>query len=202
MSWPERRRSSASGTDRDGVDACVLYPAALRDLLLRLAQTGVVRARWTEDILDETFRNIAVDRPDIPPERLTRTRNLMRSVIDDCLVSGHEGLADHLALPDPDDRHVVAAALRCSAQTIVTVNLKDFPADLLAPLDIEAQHPDTFVLDLLDLAPGLVLSVIKAQADSLTNPPVTLEELLVTLERSGLVRAVAEIRLAFGLDEP
>jgi hypothetical protein len=183
-------------------DACVLYPAALRDLLLRLAQTGVVRARWTEDILDETFRNIAVDRPDIPPERLTRTRNLMRSVIDDCLVSGHEGLADHLDLPDPDDRHVVAAALRCSAQTIVTVNLKDFPADLLAPLDIEAQHPDTFVLDLLDLAPGLVLSVIKAQADSLTNPPVTLEELLVTLERSGLVRAVAEIRLAFGLDEP
>jgi hypothetical protein len=90
----------------------------------------------------------------------------------------------------------------CSAQTIVTANLKDFPRALLDPLNIEAQHPDTFVLDLLDLAPGVVLSVVRAQADALTNPPVALEELLVTLERNGLVRTVAELRIAFGLRDP
>ena len=180
-------------------DACVLYPAPLRDLLLRLAETGVVRARWTDEILDETFRNIASKRPDIARERLERTRRMMCAAIEDCLVSGHGGLADHLPMPDPDDRHVLAAAIRCSAQTIVTMNLKDFPSRVLGPLNIEAQHPDIFVLDLLDLAPGLVLAVVKAQADALTNPPVALDELLTTLERNGLVRSVAEMRIAFGL---
>lgn len=179
-------------------DACVLFPAPLRDLLLRLAETGVVRARWTDDILDETFRSIAATRPDIAPERLERTRRMMCAAIEDCLVTGHEGLADHLLMPDPDDRHVLAAAIRCSAQTIVTMNLKDFPARVLGPLNIEAQHPDIFVLDLLDLAPGLVLAVVKAQADALANPPVSLDELLTTLERNGLVRSVAEMRLLFG----
>jgi hypothetical protein len=162
----------------------------------------VVRARWTDDILDETFRTVSANRPDISEDRLTRTRRMMCAAIDDCMVTGHEGLADHLELPDAGDRHVVAAAIRCSAQTIVTANLKDFPRALLDPLNIEAQHPDTFVLDLLDLAPGVVLSVVRAQADALTNPPVALEELLVTLERNGLVRTVAELRIAFGLRDP
>ncbi|MCB9789012.1 MAG: PIN domain-containing protein [Deltaproteobacteria bacterium] len=181
-------------------DACVLYPAPLRDLLLRLAETGVVRARWTEDILDEAFRSIATRRPDLSRDRLDRTRRMMCAAIDDCLVTGYEGLADHADLPDPDDRHVLAAAVRCSAQNIVTMNLKDFPSRVLAPLNIEAQHPDTFVLDLLDLAPGLVLTVVQAQADALRSPPVSLDELLVTLERNGLMRSVAEMRMAFGLE--
>lgn len=180
-------------------DACVLYPAPLRDLLLRLAHTGIVRARWSEEILDETFRNIAAARPDLEPARLDRTRTLMCRAIDDCLVDGYAGLADHIDMPDPGDRHVLAAAIRCSAQCIVTLNLKDFPPRLLAPLGIEAQHPDTFLLDLLDLAPGRVLRVVQGQADALTRPPVTLAELLTTLERNGLVRAVAELRLHFGL---
>jgi hypothetical protein len=183
-------------------DACVLYPAPLRDLLMRLAVTGVVRARWTEAILDEMFRTIAAKRPDIEADRLLRTRRLMCSAVEDCLVTEHEGLADELDLPDDGDRHVVAAALRCSAQTIVTMNLKHFPPPILGPLNIEAQHPDTFVLDLLDLAPGLVLSAVKAQADALRSPPVALVDLLVTLERNGLIRSAAEMRMAFGMETP
>lgn len=122
-------------------DACVLYPAPLRDLLMRLAVTGVVRARWTEHILDETFRNIAAKRPDIGAERLIRTRNLMCSAVEDCLVTGHEGLADQIALPDDGDRHVLAAAIRCSAQTIVTMNLKHFPPPSLGPPEHRGPAP-------------------------------------------------------------
>jgi hypothetical protein len=97
-------------------DACVLYPAPLRDLLVRLANTGVVRARWSDAILDECFRNILEQRPDLKPEALVRTRELMKRAVPDCMVTGFDTLVDGLVLPDPDDRHVLAAAIRAGAQ--------------------------------------------------------------------------------------
>lgn len=109
-------------------DANVLHPPGLRDLLIRLGQTGLFRACWTEQILDEMIRSIRRRRPDLEAQRLARTRELMCEAISDCLVTGYEALIDGLALPDPDDRHVLAAALRCSAQVVVTSNLSDFPA--------------------------------------------------------------------------
>ena len=123
-------------------DACVLYPAPLRDLLLRLAANGLVRARWTEQILDECFRNILINRPDLNEASLQRTRDLMNRAIPDVLVTGFEGLIAGLDLPDLDDRHVLAAAIRSGAQVIVTANLDDFPTEKLSPYAIEAQHPD------------------------------------------------------------
>jgi hypothetical protein len=108
-------------------DACVLYPAPLRDLLVRLAQTRLFHARWTDRILDETFRSVQERRADLSGEQLARTRELMCKAIPDCLVTGYEDLIEGLELPDPDDRHVLAAAIRAGAQTIVTVNLRDFP---------------------------------------------------------------------------
>jgi predicted nucleic acid-binding protein len=104
-------------------DACVLYPASVRDLLIRLARTGLFRARWTERILDECFRSIVVGRPDLEG-KLDRTRRLMEAAVPDALVSGFESLAEKLTLPDADDRHVLAAAIRSGAQVIVTANLK------------------------------------------------------------------------------
>ncbi|MBI2393507.1 MAG: PIN domain-containing protein [Deltaproteobacteria bacterium] len=123
-------------------DACVLYPAPLRDLLVRFANTGIVRARWSEMILDECFRNILEQRPELRPEALARTRELMKRAVPDCIVTGFEGLVDSVVLPDPDDRHVLAAAIRAGAQTIVTFNLRDFPDERLAPYNIEARHHD------------------------------------------------------------
>lgn len=152
-------------------DACVLWSAPLRDLLVRLAIAGLVQARWTEAILDETFGAVLSRRPDLSAQHLARTRALMNRAVRDCLVSGYEARIDSLDLPDPNDRHVLAAAIHASAQTIVTFNLGDFPTEALAPHQMEAIHPDDHVLDLLDVAEGAVLRVLQEQASALRNPP-------------------------------
>jgi len=175
-------------------DACVLYPAPLRDLLIRIARTGIVRARWSEEILDESFRNILADRPDLSTANLERTRIAMNKAIPDVIVSGYSNLVAGIELPDPNDRHVVAAAIRAGAQAIVTSNLKDFPKETLEPHGLEAVHPDDFVLDSIDLAPAAICAVVEAQAASLKNPPQTVAELLLTLQRNGLVQSVARLR--------
>ncbi len=174
-------------------DACVLYPAPLRDLLVRVGKAGLVQARWSHAILDECFHAIHRERPEIPEAALARTRRLMCAAVRDCLVEGFEALVEGLTLPDPNDRHVLAAAIRAGAQTIVTRNLKDFPGDRLAPLGIRAQDPDDFVLGLLNLQGAAVLRVVTEQAADLRNPPRTVEDVLLTLEANGLTRSVAEL---------
>ena len=175
-------------------DANVLYPAPLRDLFIRLAQAGLVQAKWTEAINEEWMRNVLKDNPRLSAERMARTRTLMNEAVRDCLVTGYEELIASLSLPDPDDRHVLAAAIHASADVIVTCNLKDFPAEALAGFSIEAQHPDDFLVYLLDEAPGVVCAVVKRQRESLRNPPRTAEELLATLENHGLTQAAARFR--------
>jgi hypothetical protein len=123
-------------------DACVLHPAPLRDFLIRIAKTGIARARWSATILDETFRAILRERPELE-SKLGRTRELMMHAIADCMVSGYESLIPSLELPDADDRHVLAAAIRAHAQTIAAFNLRDFPAATLATYDVEAPHPQS-----------------------------------------------------------
>jgi predicted nucleic acid-binding protein len=166
----------------------------LRDLLVRLAQAGLVRALWTETIHDEWTRNVLANNPHVTAERLARTRSLMNDAVRDCLVTGYEDLINSLTLPDPDDRHVLAAAIRGGANTIVTFNLTDFPEETLARYGIEAQHPDDFLTCLLDLAASAVCVVVKAQRESLRNPPRAAEELLATLEAQGLIQTVAQLR--------
>ena len=131
-------------------DACVLYPAPLRDLLMQLALADLFQARWTDEIHDEWTRNVLADRPDITPASLARCRRLMDEHVPDCLVTGYEPLIPTLTLPDPDDRHVLAAAIHGGAELIVTFNLGDFPASVLEPYDIEAVHPDEFIARLWD----------------------------------------------------
>lgn len=175
-------------------DACVLYPAPLRDLLMRLALTDLFRARWTDQIHDEWIRNVLQNRPDLKPEQLERTRMLMNAHVRDCLVTGYEPLIEGLTLPDPDDRHVLAAAIRTRASVIVTFNLDDFPRDAIEPFGIEAQHPDEFVTHLIDLNPGMVCAAVKRQRASLRNPPRTVEEFLETLAQQHLPETVAHLR--------
>jgi predicted nucleic acid-binding protein len=175
-------------------DANILYPAPVRDLFIRLAQAGLVLGRWSETIHDEWTRNALKNNPNLSAERLTRTRNLMNEAARDCLVTGYEDLLASLSLPDLNDRHVLAAAIRAGAAVIVTYNLTDFPASTLAQFDIEAQHPDDFLVHLLDHAPGMVCAVVKRQRESLRNPPKTSEELLTTLESQALTQSVARLR--------
>ncbi len=175
-------------------DACVLHPAPLCDLLMRLAMAGLVRARWSDRILDEVVSSIHRRKPDILLEKLERRRRNMANAVPDCLVLHFEHLEVGLTLPDPDDRHVLAAAIRCGAQAIVTANLADFPDHVLAPYGIEAIHPDDFVLGLIDLSEGIALRVLLDQVGALTKPPRTIEDVLQALEKNGMIRTAARFR--------
>jgi PIN domain len=98
---------------------------------MRLALTDLFQARWTDQIHDEWTRNLLTNRPDVTTESLARCRRLMDAHVPDCLVTGYESLIPTLSLPDPDDRHVLAAALHAGAGSIITYNLSDFPASVL-----------------------------------------------------------------------
>lgn len=175
-------------------DACVLYPAPLRDLLMHLALMDLFRAKWTEAIHAEWIRSVLKNRPDLTREQLERTRQLMDAHVRDCLVADYEDIIPVLTLPDPDDRHVLAAAICCGADVIVTFNLDDFPPDILRKWGIEAQHPDDFINHLLDLAPHLVCAAAKRQRANLKNPPKSVDDFLAALERQGLAQTVAGLR--------
>jgi predicted nucleic acid-binding protein len=175
-------------------DASVLYPAAVRNLLMRLALSGLYRARWSVRIHDEWTRAVLRDRPDLTREQIARTRELMDAHASDALVEGFDALIDTLSLPDPDDRHVLAAAIHGRADVIVTANLRDFPPEVLHPFGIVAQHPDEFILHLLDLAPDAVARAAREHRESLRNPPKAVEAYLETLTRHGLTATVAVLR--------
>jgi hypothetical protein len=174
-------------------DACVLYPAPLRDVLMHLALTDLYRARWTRQIHDEWMRAVLEDRPDLTRQQLERTRELMDAHTRDALVTGFEELVPSLSLPDPDDRHVLAAAICGRVDVIVTYNLKDFPAAVLTSYGIAAQHPDEFLTHLLDLA-HVVVAALQRLRKSLLKPPVTPHDYLATLERQELPSFVAKLR--------
>ena len=179
-------------------DASVLYPAPLRDLLMHLALTDLFRAKWSDRIHEEWIRNLLKNRPDLRREQLERTRDLMNRGVRDALVTDFEDLIPVLELPDADDRHVLAAAIRGRADVIVTANLKDFPAETLSRYGIEAQHPDEFVSRLIDLDAGAVMGAVKNQRANLKRPPMTAEALLEVLERQGLTMSVANLRQFVG----
>jgi len=175
-------------------DACVLYPAPLRDLLMHLAIKDLYRAKWTAEIHEEWIRNLLKSRKDLTREALERTRALMDENVRDSLVTGYEYLIPTLTLPDENDRHVLAAAIRSQSSVILTFNLKDFPDKELEKYCIEAQHPDEFISDLIDLNASQVLAAVAAHRKALQNPPKTAEEYLDTLLKQGLPETVKQLR--------
>lgn len=175
-------------------DACVLYPAPLRDLLLRLALTDLFQARWTQQIHDEWKRNLLANRPDLTTEQIDRTQRLMDSPVRDCLVTNYEGLLPSINLPDEDDRHVVAAAIASGAAIIVTSNLTDFPVGELCKHGIQAQHPDDFLVKQFALSRESVCRAAMQQPASLRNPPKSVEAFLATLEQQRLPQTVSLLR--------
>jgi len=174
-------------------DANVLYPAPLRDLLVYMALADLYQAKWTETIHDEWIRNVLKNRPDLTRAQLERTKGLMDKNVLDSLVYGYEHLIPSLKLPDPNDRHVLAAAIHSKASIIVTYNLKDFPGKVLDKYDIEAQHPDNFLVHIIDTSPETACAAIKKLRTNLKKPPASKEEYFLVLKQQRLAKTVKKL---------
>ncbi len=176
------------------LDANVLYPPTIRGVLLELAQADVFAPLWSELVHVEWMRALAEKRPNIPPAAIKRLRVLMDTYVGDVTVTGYEHLIGALVLPDPDDRHILAAAIHGNANVIVTNNLKDFPQSALAPHNIIAQSADAFVLGLLAVDGAAVAAALAEDRADLVNPPVSVNEYLVMLVRGGLSQTAAALQ--------
>lgn len=170
------------------LDANVLYPFTLRDTLLRASAKGLFQAYWSAEILDEVVRNLLLNRV-ANEEGARHLVEQMTESFPEALVSDYEYLVDSMRT-DPKDRHVAAAAVVAGAQVIVTSNLRDF-RDL--PEGIEAQPPDEFLCDLLDLDPETMIALLEEQAAALKRPPKTFQELLDGLAKT-VPKFVEEVR--------
>lgn len=180
-------------------DSCVLYPAPLRDLLMHLALTDLFQAKWTDTIHQEWMKSVLTNRPDLTLDQLQRTRDLMNMHVRDCLVTGHEVLIPTLSLPDPNDHHVLAAAIAASASMIVTYNLKDFPIKSTRTYGIEVWHPDDFVSYFIDTAPSETCAAIQRLRATLKNPVIERKPYLEILERQSLPKTVIKLQEFFEL---
>lgn len=185
---------SVSLTVNAVLDACVLYPAPLRDLLLQLGSFELYKPYWTQTIQEEWQRSLLRNRPDIPPGQLERTASLMDSAFPDACIDGYEHLIPELDLPDTDDRHVLAAAIHHRVNVIVTFNLKDFPDIYLAELHVKAQHPDDFITDLINSNPKQSLAAFKKQVSNLKNPSKTAQEVLAFLMKTEVPKTSEALR--------
>jgi predicted nucleic acid-binding protein len=165
------------------LDANVLFPLSLRDLLFRAVEKGLYRLQISREIWDEVIRNL-VENGRMTPEGAAYLDMRVQEFLaeNDALVSGYEALVPTLT-NDPKDRHVLAAAIHAHAEAIVTFNLKDFPADALARYGIVAEHPDVFLCRLHGDNPDILLTILREQAAGLRKPPLTIGDVLDTLAR-------------------
>jgi predicted nucleic acid-binding protein len=177
-------------------DACVLVPAQLRDFLLRLAMTGLFRAKWSADIHEEWMRTVLRLRPELRRQDLERVRVLMDAHALDSVVTEYKDLVPAITLPDPGDRHVLAAAIKGRADVIVTFNLKHFPEVMLAKWGIEAQHPDEFVINQFSLNPAAVCTAARLHRASLRSPPFSVRQYIDLIHRAGLPQTAAALDTA------
>ena len=175
------------------LDANILNPAPLRDIFLQLAVEDVFRAKWTSDIHREWINALLRNEPHRSRAALERTRGLMDQATRDCLVTGNETLISALSLPDPDDRHVLAAAITARCDVIVTSNLQDFPEAAVTPYGLEVQHPDDFLSNYVDLMPGPFCEAVRKVRARLVAPPLSVQDYLATLTGQGLVATAAAL---------
>jgi len=175
-------------------DACVLYPAPLRDFLLHLAEDELIDSYWSEEIREEWIRSLLRNRPDLKRENLERTCREMDFHFPDSLVQGYKSIIPTLTLPDPNDRHVLAAAIFMKVKYIVTFNLTDFPPSALQPYQVEAISPDNFVMQVIKYNSKYLIETVARHRAVLTRLPKTVDEYLATLEKQGLPKTVTFLR--------
>lgn len=175
------------------LDANVLYPFRKRDVLLRFYNAGLFRARWSEEILSEWTRNLLEDRPELKAS-IDSQQATLRKVFPDALVSGYEPLESGLNLPDKDDHHVLAAAIQCGAQHIITDNIRDFPAASLDQFEIEAIEADEFLARTFELYTAEAMNVLRELRKHYKNPPFTPSEFVLDLTAKGMPKLAAQVR--------
>lgn len=179
------------------LDACVLYPLAMTDALLSLATAGFFAAKWTTRIEDEWMRALERQRPDLVGKLGVR-RDSMRDAIPDWEVpeAAWTALVKGIELPDPDDVHVLAAAIAGHADCIVSANLKDFPSAVLLEYGIEAVDPDTFMINQWDLDPVGAIAAFKRMRERRKKPQSSPDEFADALELAGLPMTAGRLRAA------
>lgn len=182
------------------LDACVLHSMAMADALMSLASCGLFAAKWTKAIESEWIASIEARRPDLEG-KLGYRRDRMREAVPDWEVKERawQPLAGGLKLPDPGNVHVLAAALAGHADCIVTTNLRDFPADLVAPLGVEVIHPDQFIAAQWDLDQLVAIAAFKRMRARWRKPQATAEDFAAALERAGLPATAQRLREASDL---
>jgi predicted nucleic acid-binding protein len=163
------------------LDACVLYPASLRDTLLRLAAAELYDLYWSEPILEEVHRNL-IENAGITSGQADHLVNNMTAAFEGAIVPSEQITALEPAMQnDPKDRHVLAAAKAIGAEAVITTNLRHFPDEVCAPLGIDVIHPDAFLTTLYDIDPSGVRQIVEQQAADLKNPPMTFDEVVAVL---------------------
>ena len=182
------------------LDACVLFPLAVCDALMSVAATGIYAAKWTRRIDEEWTRNLEAYKG-LPPGTFDLRRDQMRLACPDWEVTAEawQPLEAALDLPDPGDRHVLAAALAGHADCIVTSNLVDFPSTKLEPMGIDVLHPDAFLLAQLELDPFRVLPAFRDMRRRLRNPAMDAMAFTQALQRNGLVETADYLHQAADL---
>lgn len=175
------------------LDANVLFPFRVRDVLLTFAHEGLFRARFTDDILDEWTRNLIRLKPHLETS-VRQQEAMIREVFDACFVTGYQPIMPSLELPDPFDRHVLVAAIRTSAQVIVTQNRCDFPAAVLEEFGIETLGADDMLVSTYELFPSEAARALSWVRKRYRTPPMTASEFLFDLTKSGRPKLAATLR--------
>ena len=150
------------------IDACVLYPTVLRELALGAANKGLFQPLWSERILEEWQRAAARNGPQ-DAGIASLEIEAVTAIFPDASVTYSEETEERLKLPDENDRHVLAAAIDGGADELLTLNVKDFPTNILMAEEIMRRHPDEFLLELLNSHPNkmnLVLEEVLSRAQS------------------------------------
>ncbi len=173
------------------LDACVLYPTVLREVLLGVADAGLIEPAWSPRVLEEWARAAARLGPG--QEAVARGEiAMLKARWPGALVADDPGVG--LILPDADDAHVVAAARGAGAELIATLNLRDFPARALADLGLHAEHPDAILVRLWADHPQAVTRAaekVRAEAERLSGQPQPLRTLMKRAYLPRLGKALA-----------
>ena len=175
------------------LDANVLYPAALRDVLIQLGLAGLIEPHWSDQVHDEWICALLRMRHDLSPTALQRTREMMDQALPGANIGTVTVGETVTVLPDPNDRHILAGAVASSANLILTFNIRDFPGSALEPHGLAAVHPDHFLSLLMVAAPAEFTTAVQTVRARLRRE-ITVSEYLAGLTRIGLPLLAEELR--------